>query len=148
MKYFRFTVEGDPVGKQRPRFAGNRTYTPAKTKNYEAVVRDTYLLTSGADFFEKGKPIYVHVDIFIKIPDSASKAMREKMIAKEILPVRKPDCDNVVKTVLDGLEGDAFYNDCQVIAATSRKFYGKKPMITVYLSEEPLCKYFFEEDNK
>ena len=36
----RFTVEGDPFGKQRPRHnrQANVTYTPAETKQHEQVI--------------------------------------------------------------------------------------------------------------
>lgn len=148
MRYFRFWVEGDPVGKQRPRFTGTgRTYTPAKTKAYECLVRDLYLMDVGAEYyFDQGEGVYVHADIFLPIPKSVSKKVREKMLAREYLPLRKPDADNVLKAILDGLVGAAMHDDSQVVSATSRKFYGEKPGVMVYLSGEPLCKYFFEDE--
>ncbi|MDY7939017.1 RusA family crossover junction endodeoxyribonuclease, partial [Clostridioides difficile] len=36
-----FTIYGEPVGKERPRFnlATKRTYTPNKTKSYEELIK-------------------------------------------------------------------------------------------------------------
>lgn len=150
MKYFRFTVEGDPVGKQRPRFTGNgRTYTPQKTKDYEQYVCKCFFEKSGWDFFlDKGEPVYIHIDAYYRIPQNTSKAMREKMLKREIVPAKRvADIDNVLKAIQDGLNGAAYSDDCQIVGASARKFYSDTPMVRVYLSGEPLARFFFEEDN-
>ena len=53
----RFTVDGVPVGKGRPKFArrGNfvTAYTPTKTKTYEQQVADAARVAMGA-LFENG----------------------------------------------------------------------------------------------
>ena len=33
-----FTIPGEPIGKGRPRFGNGRTYTPARTRAYEAAI--------------------------------------------------------------------------------------------------------------
>jgi Holliday junction resolvase RusA-like endonuclease len=49
------------------------------------------------------------------------------MAAGEILPVVKPDLDNVAKLILDALNGVAWHDDNQIARLTISKVYGKKP---------------------
>ena len=42
MKELRFTVEGEPFGKQRPRHNGKITYTPQETHDHEDLIRWAY----------------------------------------------------------------------------------------------------------
>ena len=48
-----FKVDGDPVGKQRARYAkrGNyvQTYTPDKTRNYEALIKEAAIQAMGSN---------------------------------------------------------------------------------------------------
>jgi Holliday junction resolvase RusA-like endonuclease len=149
MKLFRFVVVGDPVGKQRPRVAGGHAYTPQKTRDYEILIQDNFMIQLGKNhYFTPDEPVYVHVDITLPVPKSASKAQREKMLNGEILPMVKPDGDNVLKSVLDALEGYAYSNDKQVIDQRSRKKYGEQGMITVWLSNQPIEKFFMEDANE
>lgn len=51
MKIVSFTIPGEPQGKGRPKFArrGNfvQTYTPKKTRTYEDIVANSYILQCG-----------------------------------------------------------------------------------------------------
>lgn len=145
MKYIRFVVEGDPVGKQRPRFsgagAGVRTYTPQKTKDYERLVQDNYYIQCGSKFlgyFEPQEAVYMLIDAVFRIPKGFTKADREKAVRGEILPVVKPDGDNVAKVCMDALEGYAYHNDSQVVEHYCRKMYGEQPKVVIRMSNEPL----------
>lgn len=145
MKYLRFVVEGDPVGKQRPRFseagAGVRTYTPQKTKDYERLVQDNYYIQCGSKFmgyFEPHEAVYMLIDAVLRIPKGFTKADREKAVRGEILPVVKPDGDNVAKVCMDALEGYAYHNDSQVVEHYCRKMYGEQPKVVIRMSNEPL----------
>ena len=145
MKYLRFVVEGDPVGKQRPRFSGAgsgvRTYTPQKTKDYERLVQDNYYIQCGSKFmgyFEPQEAVYMLIDAVFRIPKGFTKADREKAVRGEILPVVKPDGDNVAKVCMDALEGYAYHNDSQVVEHYCRKMYGEQPKVVIRMSNEPL----------
>jgi Holliday junction resolvase RusA-like endonuclease len=41
------------------------------------------------------------------------------------LPMKKPDCDNIVKIILDALNGVAYTDDKQVVDVRCRKCYAK-----------------------
>ena len=56
----------------------------------------------------------------------------------EELPTKKPDLDNVLKAVLDGLNGIAFVDDSQVVAITVRKKYTLTPSVAVAIYRWPL----------
>ena len=52
-----------------------------------------------------------------------------------IRPVLKPDIDNVLKAVLDGLNKIAYSDDTQVIAGSFEKFYSDNPGVIVEVAE-------------
>lgn len=145
MKYLRFVVEGDPVGKQRPRFsgagAGIRTYTPQKTKDYERLVQDNYYLQigkKGVGYFEPQEPVFMLIDAVFRIPKGFTKADRAKAVRGEILPVKRADSDNISKVCMDALNGYAYHDDAQVVEVYCRKVYGENPRVVIKMSNEPL----------
>ena len=109
-----FDVE--PVAKGRPRFntKTGRTYTPAKTKKFE-----TFIMRTAEDQYKDEPlegPLEVIIEFFITRPKSVS-------IEKRPYPIVKPDLDNFIKGVLDGLNGITWYDDNQIINLTARKRY-------------------------
>ena len=132
-----FTVPGSPVGKQRPRFSrkSGRTYTPEKTVNYETLVRLSYQQQVDAEPFERDKPLALKLEINQQIPNSVSKKKREMMIGKKILPTKRPDIDNVIKSVLDAVNGTAFHDDSQIVKIYAVKYFSDYPEVKVTISE-------------
>lgn len=57
------------------------------------------------------------------------------MMSGDVIPVKKPDIDNIAKAVLDGLNGHAFADDKQVAALTVRKLYDSTPRVEVKVEE-------------
>ena len=49
---------------------------------------------------------------------------------------KRPDSDNIVKAVLDGLNLIAYHDDAQVWAHNVRKVYSEHPGVTVMLTGE------------
>jgi Holliday junction resolvase RusA-like endonuclease len=76
---------------------------------------------------------YISVDVtaVYPIPKSATKASLAAIQAGRILPKRKPDIDNVLKVVLDSLNGIAYKDDSQVVMVTGRKIYGHEPKLII-----------------
>jgi Holliday junction resolvase RusA-like endonuclease len=133
MNSISLTIPGPPRGKGRPRFArrgaGVTTYTDAQTAAYENLVALAYK-AAGGDFHETGTAIVV-VHAMYQIPKSVSKKKRAQMTAWEIHPQTKPDLDNVIKAVLDGLNGVAFRDDAQVTKLIAEKLYDERPRLDV-----------------
>ena len=135
-----FEVIGEQVGKQRPKFSTYggfvKTYTPAKTANYENLVKLSFI-NKYSDFktIEKGKPIRVVITIVKQIPSSISQKKAKLMINGEILPTTKPDLDNICKSICDALNGIAYYDDNQIVELNIKKVYGDTPKAIIYISE-------------
>ena len=107
----RFTVEGPPVGKERPRKGrGRHFYTPTKTKIYEQAVRLAFLCTAKRKLDPPATWVRVHC--FFRNG-------------------RHPDPDNVLKLVLDGLCGHAYPNDRAVNSSVDLVTDADRPRIEV-----------------
>lgn len=131
-----FEVEGKPVGKGRPRFKriGNfvQTYTPTATADYEKLVRLRFQNAGGVI---TDKPVRVEIVAFFEPPKSTKKRDRIEMLANRILPVKKPDCDNIAKIILDALNKIAYIDDSQVIELVVKKRYSAEAKVIVHIEE-------------
>lgn len=132
----KFTVPGEPRGKGRPRFSkAGHTYTDSETKAYENKIIAYYRKSHGAFRWPETTFLSVGVVAFLPIPKSATKAQRAGMIARSILPSRKPDVDNILKAVLDALNGVAYKDDARVWQTFCMKFYGEEPRLEIVVRE-------------
>ncbi len=125
-----FSVPGVPVAKGRPRagtVAGRvRMFTPAKTVNYEGLIAlAAQQAMDGAALLEG--PLSLTVTAVFPIPASWSK----KRVAGAVWHTGRPDGDNLLKAVGDGLNGVVWKDDSQVASATIKKVYGFTPMLSV-----------------
>lgn len=121
-----FIVEGDPKGKARPRFSrrSGTVYTPSKTARYEKEIRDSFL-AAGGKMIPDGSYVTVAVDAYFKIPKSYAKGKRLACKYNINRPDKKPDIDNILKVVLDALNGLAYEDDKQVVEVRCRKLYSR-----------------------
>lgn len=130
-----FTVKGEPQGKGRPRFTRiGKPYTPENTASYEEKVRLAYWEQCGMEMAAAGIPLTLEITAVFGVPERFSKAVRQKMLAWEILPTKRPDADNIAKIIADALNGVAWHDDAQVTDMTIRKVYGENPEVRVCLS--------------
>lgn len=134
-----FTVYGTPVGKQRPKFStfnGHATaYTPAKTVNYENLVKLSYQQQCNDKPYEKDVPLKAEITAYFPIPKSASVKRKKMMLDGKIRHTKKCDADNLAKAVLDALNGIAYYDDSQVCELSVSKLYSDNPRVIVSISE-------------
>lgn len=134
-RIIKFTIDGEPKGKGRPRFRsfGNfiSTYTDAKTKSLENNIRDTYLKYGFDSNLEENIPIDIDIKFYMPIPKSISEKKKKELIDKP--HTKKPDIDNCVKSVYDGLNKVAYNDDSQIYKSSSEKRYSKIPRTEVYL---------------
>ena len=131
------TVYGAPFGKQRPRHTkSGHTYTPQRTREYEDRIGTLWKRDYGQDCSEDNRrPVRIYVEAFYPIPQSTSKANRQKMLDREIFPTVKPDLDNVIKSIMDGLNGLAYVDDSQVVSVMSYKAYDDAPRVVITVEE-------------
>jgi Holliday junction resolvase RusA-like endonuclease len=129
-----YSVEGDPVGKQRPRFSRGRTYTPKKTVDYENLIASKASQAMGSS-----EPLQTPLAIFIwishAIPVSYSKKRKEACLNGLDWP-KKPDLDNVAKVFLDAMNGIVYKDDVQVVKLRVSKRYDTDSGVDVLVREE------------
>jgi crossover junction endodeoxyribonuclease RusA len=98
----RFTVNGNPVPKKRPRKGrGGHFYTPGATREWEEAVGWAYK-EAGGQMLEGD----IAVSCWFFRGDR-----------------RRADIDNLLKSVLDGLNGVAFEDDDRVVHMSAWKDY-------------------------
>ena len=133
-----FYLPVKPFGKQRHgsnKLTGLK-YTPKKTIEYEKLIAYTAMQEMRKVGFTKLEKKAVEVDVFLyyKVPVSFSKKKRELCLAGE-RPLVKPDTDNVLKIVMDGLTNIAYGDDCVVVDNIVRKHYAEDWGIRVRFHE-------------
>ena len=135
-----FEVKGRPQGKARARTfydgrAGKmRSVTPESTKSYEELIRWSFK-AQGGKYGGNTSAFRVEISARYEVPQSWSKKKRAAALAGEIQPQTKPDCDNLVKVVLDALNGVAYNDDRQVIYVACRKKYAEEGSVLVKIEE-------------
>ncbi len=135
----KFTVLGEPKGKGRPKFSRRgqyvQTYTPDATVSYENLVKLEYERQCGTVQFPKDTQLEMRIMAYFSIPKSKSKKVKQLMRDKVLRPTKKPDIDNIVKIIADGLNGIAYYDDAQIVDIAVRKFYSENPRVVVTILE-------------
>jgi len=134
-----FLVEGDPVGKGRPKFARRgkfvSTYTPTKTRDYETVINEAACKAMGSNELLE-TPVTVAIYITVPIPKSYSKKRTEACLNGSEKPIKKPDIDNIAKCFLDAMNGAVFHDDSQVLTLHITKVYGTVGMVEIMVRED------------
>ena len=100
-----FFIPGPPVGKERPRLGKFGVYTPAKTQTYEAQI--ALLANVARNQAQIFAPLQNEVQIDLQIHCASKKA---------------PDIDNIIKSILDGMNNVIYLDDSQVIALNAIKY--------------------------
>ena len=134
LKPVSFVVPGEAVGKGRPRVStigGHaRMFTPTKTANYET------LIALAAQQAMQGReliagPVLLEMKIFVSVAASWSKKKRAEALSGDVMPTKKPDADNVLKAICDGINGIVFKDDVQVVNVSLSKRFSETPGVSV-----------------
>lgn len=129
-----FSVEGDPVGKQRPRFSRGRTYTPKKSVDYESKIASK-ALSAMCPSLPLETPVAVYIYANYKVPSSYSKQRRADCLSGVERP-KVNDIDNVCKCVLDAMNNIVYLDDKQVVSLHATKRFDTIASIHVLVREE------------
>lgn len=125
-----FVVMGNPIPKGRPRLSKWGTYTPKTTVQYEKLVRDTFI-SKGYQKLNGG--VILTLNIYIQIPKSTSKKMKEEM--ENQYHTGKKDADNIIKAVTDAMNGYAYDDDGQICEIYATKKWSEYPRVVIQLQE-------------
>lgn len=101
------------------RFGKQITYTPKQTSEYEKLVKASYMAVSKM-FFKKDIPLEIDITAFFNGKYSDSD-----------WATKKPDSDNIIKIVLDGLNKVAYHDDAQICKISFEKKYSEIPRVEV-----------------
>lgn len=140
----RFTVPGDPLGKDRPRIVKigqfSRMANTKKTVDYES--RIAFAATEAM----RGRPpiegpLTLTITARFAPAPSASKKARVSMLLGETPPTKRPDIDNIGKIVSDALNGVAYHDDAAIVQMTLSKVYaeiaGVDVVVAPYIPPHP-----------
>ena len=140
------TLMGAPKGKGRPRLSTiggfARAYTPKETREFERVLNAAAIeAMAGRPYYEG--PVSVVIRAFMPIPESWSAKKKAAALAMDLMPVTKPDLDNIEKMV-DALskypprfKGDKekrpliWKDDSFIVAKQSIKIYSDRPRLVI-----------------
>lgn len=128
----------DPYPSPRPRFTRQgRTYMPKEYTLWKKQFLCEWL-KNGLDKFETGIALDVTITFYIKPPLSISKVKKNQNLLKAEFwrVVKKPDLDNLEKSVLDALNGHAWDDDNQISDLSSRKRYSLNPRVEIVIKED------------
>jgi len=116
------SVSVTPVAKQRPR--GYKTkngkigfYTPSSNKEFEYIIRK-----QAEKVFEKPLTTPVSLTIFFYMPRPKRLIWKTKPMPSHPCD-KRPDIDNLIKSVTDGLNGIAYLDDGQISSIHAYKRY-------------------------
>lgn len=131
------TIPGEPIAKGRPKLgivAGHaHAYTPKRTRSYEDIVRHTAIREWKRPLIAE-RPIWLRATFVRAIPRSWSIRKRNAALANVLYPIGRPDADNYLKALLDGLCGTVFYDDALIVEIQARKCYGQTPHVVATLT--------------
>ena len=133
---YEFEVPGKITGKGRPRVntATAIAYTPTKTKEYEELVKQYFIIKNRCAKPLEGR-LAVTIKAYFGIPKNTSKKQREEMLNNNISPVKKPDIDNIAKIILDALNKLAFNDDNQIIKLSIEKVYSEEEKVYIKIEQ-------------
>lgn len=129
-----FFVPGEAIGKGRPRvttIGGHaRMFTPKKTANYETLIAmAAHEAMQGRELI--AGPVMMELAIRVPVAASWSKKKSAAALAGDVMPTKKPDADNVLKAICDGINGVVFKDDVQVVNVSLSKRFSATPGVTV-----------------
>ena len=112
--YIRLTLPMPPSGNTRSVGTGRNTRHSAK---YEAFLKWVMKACAEAQIMELTGPVVSHVEIYYHLS-------------------YEPDCDNVLKTVHDALQGRAYPDDALIVGGSYAKYPDKRnPRVEVVIAQ-------------
>jgi Holliday junction resolvase RusA-like endonuclease len=132
-----FTITGIPKPKGRPKFFRRGsyvgTYTPKDTEVYEGNV-----LAQAVKYKPErplDTPFFISLRFLFQAPKSLTKKQKALVEQEALVVGKKPDIDNLVKSVLDPLNG-VFWTDDKLCARLfASKYYSYNPRTEVEIHD-------------
>lgn len=138
MKEFSFEIDAIPIAASRPRVTRRNTYYKEPYASYkDFLVQEITKLTSDFEvpLFGQYVPLRADIVFYMPYPESMSKKKR----LENYWHVKKPDSDNLVKSIKDGMNNLVYHDDGQVSLVQVSKIYSDNPrtVANLYVMENP-----------
>jgi Holliday junction resolvase RusA-like endonuclease len=128
--YLTLELAGPVVGKGRPRFTrAGHTYTPSATVTAES--RLSYAMAQAWTAAPLDEPLALRIEVRVPIPASKSKRWQAAALAGDVLPISKPDLDNILKLVADAGNKLLWSDDARITEVAIRRRYAAEPGISI-----------------
>lgn len=119
----KFSMLAKPTAKARPVFGKGKVFTPERTREYEETVREF------AEAAMEGRPpVEFGVTVRCHFSFKSKKAGWR---------TSKPDLDNLIKAVTDGMNGIVYKDDSQIVAIGAGKANGDANEVEVEVLATP-----------
>ena len=132
-----FSLLGKPIPKARARFARRGSnvvaFTPDKTAQHEQAIGYAGKVAAMGRVLDG--PIRLEAVFGLPIPPSWPKWKRLEAAEGTLRPAGRPDTDNLLKAVLDGLNGVIWKDDAQIVHIVVEKLYSVEPFTAVRVAE-------------
>lgn len=133
-----FHLEGKVMGQPRPRFSTRNGHAVAYDREDAAAYKDALRHRCRLAMASAGVPLCMEATAFsacvtaiFRTPKSWSRKKREDAIQGRLPMTSRPDGDNILKIVLDAVNGLLWKDDSQVDLATVAKRWGEDDMLVV-----------------
>ncbi len=126
-------IEGNPIAWKR---AGNNQgrYYDTQLKQKEEIRKKIRIQSNGR--FLVG-PIKANLEFYFPIPISWSRSKKDQLLSQP--HDQNPDLDNLIKFMLDTIQGVCFTNDCQIASIDAVKlwWHTDNPHTAITLQQMP-----------
>ena len=136
MKIIKFIVYGDAISRKNKIAINKYSHKPYMYKAADSE-RWENSVTGQALKYKPDKLISGEIKLGMKfyrsVPKSTSNKKRELMLNNIIRPAKKPDLDNLIKSLKDSLKGVFFVDDSQIIEylTGTGKYYSEIPRVEI-----------------
>lgn len=132
-----FEIIGKPCVQKRTRFSKKGgVYNPCK---HEELMLE-WQMKPYAPQQPWGGPIDMSFTFYLPIPSKTSAIRRRQMLAGYILPIIRPDFDNMAYILTNAMKNVFYKDDSQVVRCLITKLYGDEPKTIVRIRHiEQLC---------
>lgn len=123
-----FVIPGKPFAKQRPRFSrrNGRAFTPKETVSFEQAVG-----ALAAQHFPQPLAGPVRIKVAATFEPAASWSKKKTAEHVNRPHMQRPDLDNIVKAISDGLNRIAYADDGQIVQVEASKIWGPQAQTVV-----------------
>lgn len=142
--HIKFTVYGNPLGLKRHRTVRVKGKDGGKdfTRTYDPSAGDKADFVAAVQKNRPPKPIkvasYLFIEAYHQRPQGHYRTGKLSHLLKDNAPTifdKTPDCDNILKFVMDGLNGIHWVDDKLIGIYAGFHFYSDTPRITVRTGE-------------